>query len=62
MRTAIAAVLLAAGVALMAACTLGLGLAIEPAVRLSRAAATQLGAGVTLPNGTTSAGASGTVP
>ncbi|HEX5071564.1 MAG TPA: proton-conducting transporter membrane subunit [Gemmatimonadaceae bacterium] len=50
------------GVALMAACTLGLGLAIEPAVRLSRAAATQLGAGVTLPNGTTSAGASGTVP
>jgi multicomponent Na+:H+ antiporter subunit D len=29
-------------VALLAACTLGLGLAIEPAVRLSRAAATQL--------------------
>jgi multicomponent Na+:H+ antiporter subunit D len=31
-----------ASVALLAACTLGLGLAIEPAVRLSREAATQL--------------------
>ena len=51
-----------AGVALMAACTLGLGLAIEPAVRLSRVAATQLGAGAALPNGVTFAGPEGKAP
>jgi multicomponent Na+:H+ antiporter subunit D len=51
-----------AGVALMAACTLGLGLAIEPAVQLSRVAATQLRAGVTPPNGVTSVDATGKAP
>jgi multicomponent Na+:H+ antiporter subunit D len=45
-----------AGVALMAAATLGLGLAIEPAVRLSRTAANQLTSGATMPNATTSVG------
>ena len=39
-----------ASVALLAACTLGLGLAIEPAVRLSRTAAKQLTARVAVPN------------
>ena len=51
-----------AGVALMAACTLGLGLAIERAVHLSRVAATQLMAGATLPNGVTSVDATGKAP
>jgi multicomponent Na+:H+ antiporter subunit D len=45
-----------AGVALLAACTLGLGLAIEPAIRLSRVAATQMVPGATAPNGVTSVG------
>jgi multicomponent Na+:H+ antiporter subunit D len=45
-----------AGVALMAACTLGLGLAIEPAVRLSRTAANQLTSDAAMPNGTTPTG------
>jgi len=44
-----------AAVALLAACTLGLGLAIEPAVRLSRVAAMQLGSGA-VPNGVPSVG------
>jgi multicomponent Na+:H+ antiporter subunit D len=44
-----------AGVALLAACTLGLGLGIEPAVRLSRVAASQLGSGP-LPNGVAAVG------
>jgi multicomponent Na+:H+ antiporter subunit D len=39
-----------AGVALLAACTLGLGLAIEPAVRLSRTAAKQLTPDAAMPN------------
>jgi len=39
-----------AGVALLAACTLGLGLAIEPAVRLSRDAAAQLRPDAAMPN------------
>jgi hypothetical protein len=43
-------------VALLAACTLGLGLAIEPAIRLSRVAATQMVPGATAPNGVTSVG------
>jgi multicomponent Na+:H+ antiporter subunit D len=47
-------------VALMAACTLGLGLAIEPAVRLSRAAASQLASDAAVPNGSTSVGSRGT--
>jgi multicomponent Na+:H+ antiporter subunit D len=46
-----------AGVGLLAACTLGLGLAIEPAVRLSRVAATQMEPGATVPNGAPSASA-----
>jgi multicomponent Na+:H+ antiporter subunit D len=50
-----------AGVALLAACTLGLGLAIEPAVRLSRVAAIQIQSGATMPNGVTSVG-TGTTP
>jgi len=45
-----------AGVALLAACTLGLGVAIEPAVRLSRVAATRIGSGATMPNGVTAVG------
>jgi multicomponent Na+:H+ antiporter subunit D len=45
-----------AGVALLAACTLGLGLAIEPAVRLSRVAAIQMGSGATMANGVTAVG------
>ena len=45
-----------AAVALLAACTLGLGLAIEPAVRMSRVAATQIGSGATMPNGVTAVG------
>jgi multicomponent Na+:H+ antiporter subunit D len=43
-----------AAVALLAACTLGLGLAIEPAIRLSRVAAIQMRSGTTMPNGVTS--------
>jgi hypothetical protein len=39
-----------AGVALLAACTLGLGLAIEPAVQLSRVAAKQLTPDAAVPN------------
>ena len=45
-----------ASVALLAACTLGLGLAIEPAVRLSRTAAMQMRAGAAMPNAATSVG------
>ena len=50
-----------AGVALLAACTLGLGVAIEPAVRLSRVAAIQLRSGATMPNGVTSVGTARTL-
>jgi multicomponent Na+:H+ antiporter subunit D len=39
-----------AGVAVMAACTLGLGLAIEPAIRLSRTAASKLTTNAVAPN------------
>ena len=45
-----------AAVAVLAACTLGLGLAIEPAVRLSRVAAIQVGSGATMPNGVAAVG------
>ena len=46
-----------ASVALLAVCTLGLGLAIEPAIRLSRTAAQQLVAPATMPNRATIDGA-----
>ena len=42
-----------AAVALLATCTLGLGLAIEPAIRLSRVAAVQMGSAATTPNAAT---------
>jgi multicomponent Na+:H+ antiporter subunit D len=48
-----------ASVALLAACTLGLGLAIEPAVRLSRTAAAQLTPSAAALNGAMPAGAAG---
>jgi multicomponent Na+:H+ antiporter subunit D len=50
-------VAMVAAVALLAASTLGLGLAIEPAIQLSRAAAGQLISPASLPNGATPAGA-----
>ena len=55
-------VAMVAAVALLAACTLGLGLAIEPAVRISRAAATQLLAGRTLPERVVTGDAVGLAP
>jgi multicomponent Na+:H+ antiporter subunit D len=50
-------VAMVASVALLAACTFGLGLAIEPAVRLSRTAAQQLSPETAVPNGVTGRGA-----